>query len=84
MLMSKEVFNMELTKIKKGATFQGQWKLNFKVSKEYASGMPWESEEDKKGNQSSGFSKTEYIIQVSSKDASRMEGLLREAKERKV
>ena len=62
MLMSKEevekVLNAELMKIKKGDTFHGHWSLNFKVSKEYAPGMPWESEEDKKQNQTSGFQKT--------------------------
>ena len=46
--------------------------------------MPWESEEDKKRNQTSSFQKTEYIIQVSNKDTSKMEVLLREAKEWKV
>ena len=46
MSMNKEevekVLGAELMKIKKGANFQGQWKLHFKVSKEYAPGMPWE------------------------------------------
>ena len=54
----EKVLNTELMKIEKGASFQGQWKLNFKVSKEYAPGMPWESEEDKRQNQTSGFQKT--------------------------
>ena len=84
MLMNKEevekALNTELMKIKKGATFKRRWKLNFKVTKEYAPGMPWESEEDKKQNQTSGFQKTAYIIQVSNKVAFKMEGLLREAK----
>ena len=45
MLMNKEevekFLNAELMKIEKGETFNGQWQLTFKVSKEYAPGIPW-------------------------------------------
>jgi len=88
MSMNKEevekVLNAELMKIEKGATFNGKWQHNFKVSKEYTFGMPWKSEEDKKRNPSSSQQMMAYIIQVSNKDASKMDGLLREAKEQKV
>ena len=46
--------------------------------------MPWESEEDKKRNSSSSSQNMAYIIQVSNKDASKMDGLLREAKEQNL
>ena len=42
----KKVINAELMKIKKGANFKGKWELNFKVSKEYAPGMPWEEQKE--------------------------------------
>ena len=39
---------MLLMEIEKGKDFKGAWNLPFKVTKEFASGMPWESENDEK------------------------------------
>ena len=75
----------ELKKIDKGDSYAGHWDVDYKISKEYAPGMPWENEEDKKNrSQGSSAAKQAYLFTVSKVHANKIEQLLRTAKEIKV
>ena len=77
----QNVITTELKRIDKGEDYDGPWDVNYIISKEYAPGMPWESEEDKKGwSQAISHSKPAYLFTVSKVDANRVEKLLRTAK----
>lgn len=69
-----------LMEIEKGKEFKGAWSLPFKVTKEFAPGMPWESEEEKKRSRVPPAAKQVYQILVVKKDSDRMDYLLRELK----
>ena len=89
MSMSEEevekVITTELKQIEKGKDYNGDWDVKYKISREYAPGMPWESEEDKKGrSQAVSNSKQAFLFTVSKEDSNRIEKLLRKAKADKV
>jgi len=69
-----------LMEIKKGKDFKGSWSLPFKVTKEFAPGMPYESEEEKKRSRVPPSAKQVYQILVAKKNSDRMDYLLRELK----
>ena len=88
MVMSEEdvkiIVIKELKLVEHGENQPADWQLDFEISKTYAPGMPWETEEEKKKNQGTGGSKQTYLFHVSKKHANRLELLLKKAKEKKV
>ena len=69
-----------LWKSRKKKNFKGAWNLPFKVTKEFASGMPWESEDHKKRSRVPILAKHVFQILVAKEDSDRLDYLLHELK----
>jgi hypothetical protein len=69
-----------LKETEKGKDFKGLWNLPFKVTKEYAPGMPWETDEEKKNSRIPTSAKWVYQVVVGTNDLGRLNDLLSEIK----
>jgi len=61
-----------LMEIEKGKDYKGPWNLPFKVTKDFALDMPWESEEDKKRSRVPPLAKQVFQILVVTKNSDRI------------
>ena len=72
MVMTEAAVEKELKSIlqltEKGPDYVGDWKMEVKITKEHATGMPWETAEEKKNSTiNTTASKQVYTIHVSTK-----------------